>query len=58
MTFELEYDLQQFREEQKELFDENGNAYTTVGIHKPAERMLKLINMLESELKLKENGTK
>ena len=58
MTFELEYDLQQFREEQKELFDENGNAYTTVGIHKHAERMLKLINMLESQLKLNEHGTK
>lgn len=58
MTFDLEYELEQFRIEQKELFDENGNAYETVGIHKPAERMLKLINMLESELKLAENVSK
>lgn len=51
MTVELEYDLQIFRVEQKELFNKFGGAYSNVDYRNPAERMLKLINQLEKELK-------
>jgi len=46
--YDLEYELQQFREEQKGLFDEDGKRYGGVNIsNREAERMLALINMLE-----------
>ena len=51
MTVELTYDLQSFRIEQKELFNKFGQAYSNVNYQNPAERMLKLINQLEKELK-------
>jgi len=51
MTVELTYDLQSFRIEQKELFNKFGQAYYNVNYQNPAERMLKLINQLEKELK-------
>lgn len=49
IPFELEYKLNEFREEQKELFDENGKRYTGVLLSdRNAELMLELINELES----------
>ena len=54
MTFETEYMLQEFREMQSEHFDENGKVYAGLGSqHWLAERMLKLINQLEKEIKNK-----
>ena len=51
MEFDLEYKLQQFREEQPELFDKNGERYTATPISKSnGEMMLQLINELESAL--------
>jgi len=50
MTVELKYYLQQFRIEQKELFDENGRVYFNIKLGEAAERMLKLVDMLEKEL--------
>jgi hypothetical protein len=50
MTFETEYQLQEFREIEKEHFDENGTAYKLLISTHLAERLLKLVNQLESEL--------
>ena len=50
MTVELTYYLQQFRIEQKELFDEHGRVYFNIKLGQAAERMLNLIDMLEKEL--------
>lgn len=51
MTFETEYQLQEFRELQSNYFDEDGKAYTgTIFNLEMCERMLKLINQLESEI--------
>ena len=51
MEFDLEYKLQQFRDEQPELFDKNGERYTATPISKNnGEMMLQLINELESAL--------
>lgn len=50
MTFETEYQLQEFREVQEQYFDEDGVTYTS--IHQSImEQMLKLINQLELEIK-------
>jgi len=52
MKFETEYQLQQFREVEKEMFDENGKAFTGSRIsERQSEEMLTLINSLETELK-------
>lgn len=48
--FETEYQLQEFREIQKDHFDEDGKAFRNVISVHLCERMLKLINQLESEL--------
>lgn len=51
-SFETEYQLQDFRSVQSSYFDETGKAYTgTIFNLDMAERMLKLINQLETELK-------
>jgi hypothetical protein len=50
MTVELKYYLQQFRIEQKDLFDENGRVYFNVRLGQAAEMMLRLVDMLEKEL--------
>jgi len=51
MEFDLEYKLQQFRDEQPELFDEKGERYIATPISKSnGEMMLQLINELESAL--------
>jgi hypothetical protein len=51
MDFELEYKLQQFKDEQSELFDENGKRYTGVKLsNRTAELMLELINDFEHAL--------
>jgi hypothetical protein len=51
MEFDLEYKLENFRKEQHELFDENGNRYTGVPLsNRTAEMMLELINDLEKSL--------
>ena len=53
MTFDLEYKLEEFRKEQKELFDETGKRYTGVRLSaRQAELMLSLINELEKTKKL------
>lgn len=58
MTFDLEYQLEKFREEQKSLFDENGKRFGGVLLsHRNAEEMLSLINNLEAEIKSKEKTT-
>ena len=52
MTFDTEFALQEFREVEREMFDEAGKAYTgSIISYRQSEEMLKLINMLESELK-------
>ena len=51
MNFDIEWNLQEFREEQKELFDENGKRYTGVSLSdRTAEIMLKLIDDMENEI--------
>jgi hypothetical protein len=51
MEFDLEYSIKEFREEQKELFDEDGYRYRGVCMSdRQAEQMLTLINNLESAL--------
>lgn len=51
MEFDIEWNLQEFRNEQHELFDENGKRYTGVSLsNDTAEAMLKLINDLECAL--------
>jgi len=50
MKFETEYQLKEFREIQKEAFDEDGKVYAELGNeHSLAERMLKLIDALVGE---------
>lgn len=50
MDYELEYKLQQFKDEQSELFDENGKRYSNTPISdRTAELMLELINDFECE---------
>ncbi len=50
-NFDLEYDLNKFRDEQKELFDEKGKRYTGVSLsNRQAEMMLDLINAMEKEI--------
>ncbi len=57
MTFDTEYDLELFRAEQKELFDETGKRYTGVSLsNRQAEMMLSLINSLEKELLIISKG--
>lgn len=51
MTFDTEYELQQFRDVQSEYFDEEDKVYPNVNSQHACNRMLKLINSLESELK-------
>lgn len=52
MNFNLEFELEEFRVEQKELFDEENKRYTGVSIsHRQAEKMLQLINMMEAEIR-------
>jgi len=50
MNFETEYQLKEFRDEQHEYFDKDGKAFPFLKFCSFAERMLKLINSLESEL--------
>jgi hypothetical protein len=59
MNFDIEWNLQEFREEQSQLFDENGKRYTGVALsNDTAEAMLKIINDMESEIKQLEEKTK
>ena len=56
-NFDLEYKLKEFRQEQKELFDENCKRYTGVGLaNRQAELMLELINEMEKEIESLEVG--
>ena len=51
MTFNTEYELKEFREIQNEHFDCEGKVYAGLGNqHRLAEKMLKLINLLEAEI--------
>jgi len=51
MEYNLEYDIKEFREEQKELFDVDGYRFTGVCMSdRQAEQMLRLINDLERAL--------
>jgi len=50
LDFETEYQLQQFKEIQKDHFDGDGKAYRNVIPVHLCEHMLKLINQLEKEL--------
>lgn len=51
MEFDLEYKLQQFREVEREYFDENGERYTRTPIGKESsEMMLQLINELSGAM--------
>lgn len=55
MKFDIEYELQEFRQEREELFDENGKRYGGVTLsHRNAETMLRIIDMMAAELKSKE----
>jgi len=60
MTFETEYQLQEFREVEKDYFDENGEYYSGLMGSNPkwmAEQMLKLINQMEAEIKMLKSKT-
>lgn len=50
MEFDLEYKLQQFREVEKDYFDENNERYSTKIGKESSEMMLQLINELECAL--------
>jgi len=53
MDFETEYQLEEFREIQKQYFDEEGKLYgglRCAQLSSIMERMLKLINQMESEI--------
>ncbi len=54
MKFDTSYALQEFREEQPELFNKEGVAFDRMSHKEPMTRMLTLINLLESELPTKE----
>lgn len=59
MNFDIEWNLQEFREEQKELFDDEGKRYTGVALsNDTAEAMLKIINDMENEIKILEDKNK
>ncbi len=59
MNNKLQTDLENFREEEKELFDKNGKRYTGVNLSiRQAEMMLKLINDFEKEVIRLEVGNK
>lgn len=51
MEFETEYQLQNFRHEQNELFDHKGKAFERISHAEPMTRMLALINQMEKEIK-------
>lgn len=53
ISFESEYQLEQFREIEKDHFTNEGNALKLYISTHLCERMLKLINQLETELKSK-----
>ena len=53
ISFDTEYELEQFRAIEKDHFDDNGKAYTLYISTHLCERMLKLINQLQTELKNK-----
>jgi hypothetical protein len=51
LSFDVEYELEQFREIERDHFDDDGKAYRhLISVHL-CERMLKLINLMEAELK-------
>ncbi len=51
MNFDLEWKLELFRAEQRELFDDEGKRYYGVDIsYRESELMLEIINELEDEL--------
>uniref|UniRef100_A0A6H1Z8Y9 Uncharacterized protein n=1 Tax=viral metagenome TaxID=1070528 RepID=A0A6H1Z8Y9_9ZZZZ len=55
MDFETEYALEEYRKEEKELFDEEGNPYTDNRISfRQMKIMRDLINMLVREIKQRE----
>jgi len=59
MNFDIEWNLQEFREEQSQLFDEDGKRYTGVSLsNNTAEAMLKIIDDMESEIKQLEEKQK
>jgi hypothetical protein len=55
LDFETEYQLQEFRDIQKDHFDKDGKAFQSVISVHLCERMLKLINQLEIELQTGES---
>lgn len=59
MRFDTEYKLQEFREEQPELFDAKGKRYTGTELsNRTAEMMLEIINLLEEEINKPETKEK
>lgn len=56
-NFDLEFKLNEFHKEKKELFDENGKRYGGVDLsNRQAELMLSLINEMEKEIESLEMG--
>lgn len=55
MNFETEYQLQEFREVQSQYFTKEGCVYKQIIPHQLCERMLLLINQLETELNKKKS---
>jgi len=51
MIFDKEYQLEQFREKQHEVFMDDGKVWPNVGKNSICEEMLKLINLLEEEVR-------
>ena len=57
MDYDLECYLKDFREEEKELFDDDGYRFTGTGMSdRQAEMMLRLINLFEVALKKAETS--
>lgn len=52
VSFETEYQLEQFREIERDHFDENGKAYKHLISTHLCEPMLELINQMEAEIKI------
>jgi len=57
MTFETEYQLEEFRHVQPQYFDPDGEPFTNVTPGFILEKMLKLINQMEDEIKSLEKVT-
>ncbi len=55
---DFENELQEFRGVQNQYFDKNGNAYLKIIPHQLCERMLLLINQMETQIKSQDENVR